>query len=36
MKIAVDKGIKSFEKIITSINGFDEIEFRIPSNTRDN
>ena len=27
MKIAVDKGIKSFEKIITSINGFDEIEF---------
>ena len=27
MKIAVDKGIKSFEKIITSINGFNEIEF---------
>ena len=27
MKITVDKGIKSFEKIITSINGFDEIEF---------
>jgi erythronate-4-phosphate dehydrogenase len=27
MKITVDKGIKSFEKIITSIDGFDEIEF---------
>ena len=27
MKIAVDKGIKSFEKIITSINGFNKIEF---------
>ena len=27
MKIAVDKGIKSFEKIITSINGFNDIEF---------
>ena len=27
MKIAVDKGIKSFKKIITSINGFNEIEF---------
>ena len=27
MKITVDKGIKSFEKIITSINGFNEIEF---------
>ena len=27
MKIVVDRGIKSFEKIISSINGFDEVEF---------
>ena len=27
MKIVVDRGIKSFEKIVTSINGFDEVEF---------
>ena len=27
MKIVVDKGIKSFEEIATTINGFEEIEF---------
>ena len=27
MKIVVDRGIKSFEKIISLINGFDEVEF---------
>jgi erythronate-4-phosphate dehydrogenase len=27
MKVVVDRGIKSFAKIITSINGFNEIEF---------
>ena len=27
MKIVVDREIKSFEKIISSINGFDEVEF---------
>ena len=27
MKIVIDKGIKSFEEIATTINGFEEIEF---------